>query len=232
MLTSTPSPGWNASAPPPVINRLRGLRELIAHVGKRTHPRLYRHIHPHDHATSKLARNFAEYCIEHHGAEVMTADEVEVGALFHDVGKYAILETIVLKPARLDEVERHAMEHHSVISNRIMSSSGITGSANILASVLHHHEHWDGSGYPDGIAGTRIPLAARILAVCDIFISLREEREYKKSLTVAEAFAVMDTHMAGREMDPHLYEVFRNYYFNYYRLARKRYAHLLPPTAS
>jgi len=71
----------------------------------------------------------------------------------------------------------------------------------ILETVLYHHERWDGGGYPEGIAGARIPVAARVVAVADVYTSLRARRSYKPTLTRAEAYALLGE-MAGRELDP------------------------------
>lgn len=215
MLIQTTSLVAPVSGQAPDIASLKNVRQLIAFIGRQTHPRLSRHIHPHDHATSRLSRSFAEYFIELDRANSSLADEIEVAALYHDIGKYGVSETIVLKPGRLTQVEREDIEHHSVIGNRILSSIGIPVSANILEGVLHHHEHWDGTGYPDGMRGTRIPFIARMLAVCDTFISLREEREYKESWTVERAFNEMDNRMSGKVLDPYLLADFHDFYSTY-----------------
>lgn len=215
------------------INQLRDLRQLIAFIGKQTHKSLYQHIHPHDHATSKLAFMFATFCIEQRRAHDLSAEDVEVAALYHDVGKYHINESIVLKPGRLTEEEKMAMDNHPVISNRILSSTGITGSRTILCSVLHHHEHWGGTGYPDALMGARIPLPARILAVADIYISLREEREYKEAWPIPQTLAEM-TRMAGPVLDPCLYEdflIFHNEYRPRYRKLKLLHASTLQRAA-
>jgi response regulator RpfG family c-di-GMP phosphodiesterase len=73
--------------------------------------------------------------------------------------------------------------------------------------VLHHHEHWDGGGYPDGLLGSSIPLVARLVAVVDVYTSLRSRRSYKPTVTKQEAFATIEG-MAGRELDPYLVEDF------------------------
>jgi HD-GYP domain-containing protein (c-di-GMP phosphodiesterase class II) len=202
------------------INHLRDLRQLIAFIGKQTHRSLYQHIHPHDHATSRLAHMFATFCIEQRRAHDLSAEDLEVAALYHDVGKYSISESIVLKPGKLTAEEYSAMANHPVISNRILSSTGITSSRTILDSVLHHHEHWGGTGYPDALAGTRIPLPARILAVADIYISLREEREYKEAWPIPKTLAEM-TLMAGPVLDPNLFEDFLVFHDEYRPRYRK-----------
>ena len=86
--------------------------------------------------------------------------------------------------------------------------SQLPGATNrIRQVVLHHHEHWDGSGYPEGLCGTAIPLAARIVSVVDVYTALRARRSYKPTLTKWKAIATL-TEMAGRELDPCLVEDF------------------------
>jgi HD-GYP domain-containing protein (c-di-GMP phosphodiesterase class II) len=84
----------------------------------------------------------------------------------------------------------------------------------ILGVVLYHHERWDGAGYPAGLQGTRIPLAARLVSVVDVYTSLRARRSYKPSLTKREAFAEMEA-MAGRGLDPYLTRDFMKFVAGY-----------------
>jgi HD-GYP domain-containing protein (c-di-GMP phosphodiesterase class II) len=188
--------------PPPARSSNPAIRSLLlaaAALGRDEQPRLYRHVHPHGHATARLARSFACAlgCI---GAPAL--DEIELGAHLHDFGKYLVAESILLKPGPLDEGERAAVSFHPVYGAQLLS--GLTGvTASVRRVVLYHHERWDGGGYPEGLAGQRIPLAARLVAVADVYTSLRARRSYKPSLGRAEAAAEMRG-MAGRELDPEL----------------------------
>jgi HD-GYP domain-containing protein (c-di-GMP phosphodiesterase class II) len=135
-----------------------------------------------------------------------TLEELEVGAYLHDVGKYFITPSVLLKPAELDEEERAAISLHSVLGATALSRlPGVTRT--ICQTVLHHHEHWNGGGYPDGLVGSSIPIAARLVAIVDVYTSLRSRRSYKPTLTKQEAFDTL-TGMAGRELDPCLVEDF------------------------
>jgi HD-GYP domain-containing protein (c-di-GMP phosphodiesterase class II) len=172
-----------------------------ASLGRDEQPRLYRHVHPHGHAAARLARSFAA-AIGCAGSGAPTLDEIELGAHLHDLGKYLIAESIILKPGPLTAAERAAVSFHPVYGAHLVSGLPSITEA-VRQAVLYHHERWDGDGYPEGLKGARIPLAARIVAVADVYTSLRARRAYKPTLTRREAAAVMEG-MAGRELDPDL----------------------------
>ncbi|MBD0371544.1 MAG: HD domain-containing protein [Pyrinomonadaceae bacterium] len=174
-------------------------------VGHNLEPAIFAHFQPHAHATARLARHFAAYLFGD-GKHRHWLDEIEVGAYMHDVGKYFITPEILLKPDLLDEEERKVMALHSVYG--ALAISKLPGVTDIIHSVaLCHHEHWDGSGYPDGLSGPSIPLEARIVAVADVYISLRAKRPYKSTLSKDESFNTLQK-MAGLELDPSLVEDF------------------------
>ena len=174
-----------------------------ASLGRDEQPRLYRHVHPHGHATAKLARSFAA-ALGYEGAP--TLDEIELGAHLHDFGKYLIAESILLKPGPLTEAERAAVSFHPVHGAPLVSGLPAVTEA-VRQAVLYHHERWDGDGYPEGLRGTRIPLAARLVSIADVYTSLRARRSYKPTFTKREAAAEMGA-MAGRELDPELTRLF------------------------
>lgn len=182
-------------------NRLaiQALLRAAAALGRDEQPRLYCHVHPHGHATAKLARTLAA-AIRYGGSGAYALDEVELGAYLHDFGKYLIPESILLKPGPLDEAEREVISFHPLYGAHVLSGlPAVTDTVRLM--VLNHHERWDGAGYPEGIAGERIPLAARIIAIADVYTSLRARRVYKPPLARREAAAVMEE-MAGSELDP------------------------------
>lgn len=190
-------------APQQAAPAIRALLLAASSLGRDEHPRLYRHVHPHGHATARLARSFAAAlgC-----AGPASLDEIELGAHLHDFGKYLIAESIILKPGPLSDVERVAVLLHPVYGAHLLS--GLSAVTEVVSQVvLHHHERWDGQGYPDGLAGRRIPLAARIVCIADVYTSLRARRSYKPTLGRGEAAALMEA-MAGRELDPSLAEDF------------------------
>jgi putative nucleotidyltransferase with HDIG domain len=125
--------------------------------------------------------------------------EIEFGFLLHDIGKLAIPDAILYKPSALTEDERALMARHPVIGAEMVS--GIEFLADAAAIVRSHHERWDGTGYPDGLAGTAIPLAARVFTVADVFDALTTDRPYRpaSALPVARAMILAET---GSHFDP------------------------------
>jgi putative two-component system response regulator len=126
----------------------------------------------------------------------------------HDIGKIGIPDRILLKPGPLDEDEWRIMKRHPAIGAELLSggNSELMQMAEIIAHC--HHEKWDGTGYPRGLAGETIPLAARIVAVCDVFDALLSKRPYKAAWTVEQALAEMEKR-AGSHLDPRLVAKFK-----------------------
>lgn len=185
---------------------LSSLISALSTVSKEAEPELFAHVQPHAHATAQLAHYFAATYGCHGGSSGPTLREIELGAYLHDIGKYFIASSILLKPGVLDEEERAIVSLHSIYGATVVSK--LPGSTDAVRRiVLHHHEHWNGNGYPEGIAGTLIPLAARIISIVDVYTSLRARRSYKPVLTKQQAFATL-IEMAGRELDPCMVEDF------------------------
>ncbi|MDE6727039.1 MAG: HD-GYP domain-containing protein, partial [Oscillospiraceae bacterium] len=111
--------------------------------------------------------------------------EVVVSGLLHDIGKSNIDHDIIIKPGKLTDEEFDEIKRHPLIGYNILKNSGEYNS-NVMSGVLFHQEKYDGSGYPTGLAGEKIPLIARILTVCDVFDALTSNRPYRKPWSVAE----------------------------------------------
>jgi len=111
------------------------------------------------------------------------------GGLIHDIGKLAVPESILLKPGPLTPEERKIMEQHTVTGERICAP--LRSFRHVLPIIRHHHEKWDGSGYPDGLKSEQIPLTARILQITDIYDALTTDRPYRKALPLEKALAIM-----------------------------------------
>jgi putative nucleotidyltransferase with HDIG domain len=129
-----------------------------------------------------------------------SVERVRVAALLHDVGKIdQRFAAILQKPGRLTEDERATIELHPVISAELVSR--VTGLADIVASVRHHHERWDGQGYPDRIEGDAIPLFARIITFADTVDAMTTDRPYRKALGASDVRAEL-LRNRGRQFDP------------------------------
>ena len=173
----------------------------------------------------------------------LPAEEIErirIAALLHDLGKIAISEEILDKPTTLSDAEWQAIGEHPRIGQVILEQASNLREA--IPVVLHHHERFNGGGYPHGLRGTEIPLGARIVAVADAYHAMVHDRPYKRALSHDEALDEIRRH-AGTQFDPKVVEVFCAIYAQVvppdgleevYRLherARDGLAHLDPPPA-
>jgi putative nucleotidyltransferase with HDIG domain len=130
---------------------------------------------------------------------------IATAALLHDMGKLAIPEHILNKPGKLTDAEFEKMKRHADIGADLLSS--VKFPYPVVPIVRHHHEHWDGGGYPAGISGPDIPLGARILSVVDCFDALTSDRPYRPRLTVDEAFEII-RNQRGTTYDPLVVDTF------------------------
>lgn len=127
-------------------------------------------------------------------------EHLKRAALLHDIGKIGVPERVLLKQGPLTEEEYRTMQEHTRIGEEVLAPlEGHLGP--VVEAVLHHHERWDGEGYPGGLVGPEIPLLARILAVADMYEALTSHRPYRKALTPEEALAVLRKE-AGKKLDP------------------------------
>jgi putative nucleotidyltransferase with HDIG domain len=134
-------------------------------------------------------------------------DDVELtrlAARLHDLGKLAIPEEILQKPSSLSSAEWLVIQRHPQIGHRMLESLGVDP---IAEWVLHHHERWDGAGYPGGLAGEDIPLGARIIFVADAFDAMTSSRLYRRPMTREEAFAEVER-CSGAQFDPEVVRAF------------------------
>jgi len=128
------------------------------------------------------------------------------GGVLHDIGKLGIPDSILLKPGKLDDAEWHLMKQHVNIGSQIV---GELQSMRLTKSIiLHHHERWDGSGYPGGLKGTDIPLLARIFQTADIYDALTNERPYKPAFSKEEVIDIMEDEVARGWRDPEITATF------------------------
>jgi putative two-component system response regulator len=141
------------------------------------------------------------------GMPAAAAETLGHAAVLHDVGKIGIPDEVLHKPGGFDPSERALMETHAAIGAELLSggSSDLMRMAQEIA--LTHHEKWDGTGYPNGLAGEAIPLVGRICAICDVFDALLSERPYKRPWPLEDVLEELRA-QAGRHFDPELVERF------------------------
>jgi putative nucleotidyltransferase with HDIG domain len=126
--------------------------------------------------------------------------ETEMGALLHDIGKIAVPDEIINKPGPLDDEEWAIMRTHTIEGERMLRQvGGLLSSVGVV--VRASHERWDGGGYPDGLAGEAIPVAARIVSACDAFNAMTTDRSYRKALPLEVAIGEL-TKNAGTQFAP------------------------------
>ena len=162
---------------------------------------LARAVDARDAYTGSHSERVAELAARLAGRLGLDGEQVELTRLagsLHDLGKLAIPEEILRKPGPLSETERLVLERHPQIGFRMLESLGVDP---VAEWVLHHHERWDGSGYPDGVGGEDIPLGARIIFVADAYDAMTSDRVYRDRLTDEEAIAELDR-CGGTQFDP------------------------------
>jgi putative nucleotidyltransferase with HDIG domain len=139
------------------------------------------------------------------GCAEADVEALRAGALLHDIGKIAVPDYILNKPGKLTAEEFNQMKLHTVVGAQILSR--VEFPFPVVPVVRHHHERWDGHGYPDGLKGEEIPLTARILSVVDCFDAVREDRQYRKGMTREEAVGYL-LGESGKTYDPRVVATF------------------------
>ena len=157
----------------------------------------------HDHI--QRVKLFARRMGETLGLSALEVEALKAGALLHDIGKIGVPAYILNKPGKLTEHEFEQMKMHTIIGADMLSN--VDFRYPVVPIVRHHHERWDGRGYPDGLAGEAIPITARILTLVDNYDALRSDRPYKTGMTREEALAYIKQN-AGTFFDPKLVEIF------------------------
>ncbi len=134
-------------------------------------------------------------------------NQLILGAEFHDLGKIGIPDHVLHKPAAFDQNEWDCMKLHPIIGERIIRAIGCEQSAEIALIVRHHHEHFDGSGYPDKLVGTDIPVFARIISLADCYDAVSEPRPYHKARQHSDIMDLLESE-SGSKHDPDLLHAF------------------------
>jgi len=134
-------------------------------------------------------------------------DALKIAASFHDIGKIGIPDHILLKPSAFTAEEWEQMKKHAEIGAEIIAATEIEGAHQASVVIRHHHEHFDGSGYPDGLERENIPICARIISIADNYDAMAVTRTYHSARPHPEVIAIMRKE-TGSKHDPELMEVF------------------------
>jgi putative nucleotidyltransferase with HDIG domain len=153
---------------------------------------------------SMRVRRYALQLADTIGISAPLRRRLSLAAKLHDIGKAGVPEAILNKPGRLTLAEENVVREHPVIGERILSP--IVRDRQVLAGIRHHHERLDGTGYPDGLRGERIPVLARLIAIADCFDALTSARAYRSALSVTEALEIIRG-SAGTHFEPQFVRV-------------------------
>jgi putative nucleotidyltransferase with HDIG domain len=154
---------------------------------------------------SDRVRRYSLQLADEIGLDARLRRRLSLAAKLHDIGKVGVPEAILNKPARLTVAEEAVVREHPVIGERILSP--VVRNREVLSAIRHHHERLDGTGYPDGLRGDRIPLLARLIAVADCFDALTSARAYRAALSTEEAIDILRSG-AGTHLDPQFVHAF------------------------
>ncbi|MCF8050299.1 MAG: HD domain-containing protein [Desulfobacterales bacterium] len=156
----------------------------------------------------RMAR-YSALIAEKYGLPEPEVEQIHMASPMHDVGKIGIPDTILLKPGKLTEEEFETIKSHTLIGAKILSGAGSKLLYLGKEIALSHHEKWNGTGYPKGLSGSRIPISGRIVAVADVFDALTSKRPYKGPMPVEKAANII-AEERGKHFDPKLADVFLN----------------------
>ncbi len=188
----------------------RGRRELMQRTHRQTVAALASALESKDFGTGQHSQRVQRYAVELADAiepRLLLDPSVEYGFLLHDVGKMGIPDHVLQKSGPLDDSERRLMRSHTLLGEQLLLNVDLLHGDG-LKVVRAHHERWDGLGYPDRLAGTAIPLAARIFTVADALDAITSDRPYRPARTWDEAAAEI-LGQRGRQFDPDVVDAFR-----------------------
>lgn len=157
----------------------------------------------HSDRVSGLAEELAVAC----GMEKKDLAILKLAALFHDIGKIGVPDAILLKPSKLDAAEWEKMKAHSAIGEHIMSEIEIEDSSRASLVIRHHHEYYNGLGYPDKLIGEDIPICSRIISIADSYDAMAVTRSYHGARKHPEIMSILESE-AGTKHDPNLMPIF------------------------
>ena len=200
-VTARPSPHgctelWDSSRPELHPQRkeasLEGIQALVAAVEAKD---------PYTKQHSRQVTHYATQLAGRLGLQVDVVESISIASLMHDVGKIGVPDHILVKPCNLSEQEFESIRRHPALGEQIVRN---LSAFNVEAKIIrHHHENWDGSGYPDGLAGQKIPLASRLIRIADAMDAMLMARSYKEAFPVDVMLREL-TQGTGRDFDPEL----------------------------
>lgn len=229
--------GWQSSllVLPPIYLMYRSYRlylgkletekihaEKVSNLHLRTIEALALAIEAKDETTGEHLQRVRVYAMELAKELGLTEDETEAlkaASVLHDIGKLAVPEHIISKPGKLTPEEFEKMKIHPIVGAEILEQ--VDFPYPVVPIVRAHHEKWDGSGYPNGLAGETIPIGARILAAVDCLDALASDRQYRKALPLHEAMAKVVAE-SGRSFDPKVVEILHRRYVELEKLATEQ----------
>jgi len=206
--------------------------EEIASLNMRTIEALALAIEAKDHTTHTHLQRVRTYAIEVAKELKLGGEQIEAlraAALLHDIGKLAVPEQIINKPGRLTPEEFEKMKVHPIVGAEILER--VAFPYPVAPIVRYHHERWDGTGYPEGLAGEQIPIGARILATVDCLDALASHRQYRPALPLAEAMEKVKER-AGSSFDPQIVAILERNYVELERMAQMTEETIVPHTLS
>ncbi|OEJ68127.1 HD-GYP domain-containing protein [Magnetovibrio blakemorei] len=157
----------------------------------------------HSERVNGLSMKIGEYC----GLAKNEANILNIASSFHDIGKIGIPDHILFKPSQFDEDEWEIMKKHSEIGEKIMVGTELEGSQQAALLIRHHHEHYNGMGYPDKLIGEKIPVFSRIISIADSYDAMAVTRSYHHARTHSEIMVILHEE-SGKKHDPELMRVF------------------------
>jgi HD-GYP domain-containing protein (c-di-GMP phosphodiesterase class II) len=156
---------------------------------------------------SERVRDLAVEIGQRHGLSESDLVILKISASFHDIGKIGMPDHILLKPSQFDEDEWRVMRQHAEVGEKIMLSTELAGSREAAVAIRHHHEYFNGSGYPGGISGEDIPICSRIISIADSYDAMAVTRSYHRAKPHSEIMDILHAE-SGVKHDPELMRVF------------------------
>ena len=193
----------------PPLNRQRRVSLLESHIGFKLETILQHALKARDSYTqahSDRVVSLAEAIGRQLKLDDHQMDILSLAAGFHDIGKIGIPDHILLKPGKLSGTEYDNIKEHPIIASNMLRSLGNPILDEVAECVLHHHEQWDGKGYPDGLKGEQIPVISRIIAVVDAFDAMTTTRSYRKQVDKPQALKMIEAE-SGKQFCPGAVEI-------------------------